>query len=138
VNQDECTQAIEVGGAAMGDRWGTPDVVGIVRPRLDDVFKPPIEIVSAEIKVSTDGLITAFGQACSYRLFSHKSYIVIPRTADRDKLESLCFIFNIGLVVFDAASTENPKFEMVARARKSDPDTFYVNEKIKLLRELLK
>jgi hypothetical protein len=133
VDQDECTQAMVVGGAAMGDKWGTPDVVGIVRPRLDDVFRPPIEI-----KVTTDGLITAFGQACSYKLFSHKSYIVIPRSADRDKLESLCFIFKIGLVAFDATSTENPGFKMVARAGKSDPETFYVNEKIKLLRELLK
>src|SRR5665213_1900387 len=121
------------GGAAMGDRWGTPDVVGIVAPRLDDVYRPPIEIVSAEIKVAKDGLVTAFGRACSYKLFSHKSYVVIPRTADRDKLESLCFIFKIGLVVFDATSTDNPRFEMVARATKSDPDTFYINEKIKLL-----
>jgi hypothetical protein len=98
------------------------------------------EIVSAEIKVAIDGLITAFGQACAYKLFSHKSYIAIPRTAslgDRDKLESLCFIFDIGLVVFDATPTEDPMFEMVARARKSDPDAFYVNEKIRLLKELL-
>jgi hypothetical protein len=139
--QQECTRATVVGGAKMRDKWGTPDVVGIVKPRLDDIIRPPIEIVSAEIKVSTDGLITAFGQACAYKLFSHKSYIAIPRTSspeDSDKLEALCFIFNIGLVLFDATSTEDPKFEMVARARKSDPDIFYVNQKIKLLKELLK
>jgi hypothetical protein len=84
VGEEECTKAIVVGGAAMRDRWGTPDVVGIVKPRLGDVYQHPIEIVSAEIKVASDGLITAFGQACAYKLFSHKSYIAIPKTASVD------------------------------------------------------
>jgi hypothetical protein len=53
------------------------------------------------------------------------------------KLESLCFIFNIGLVFFDATQKDDPKFEMVARARKSDPNIFYVDEKIRLLKKLL-
>jgi hypothetical protein len=42
VEQEECTSAIVVGGAKMRDRWGIPDVVGIVKPRLGDVYQPPI------------------------------------------------------------------------------------------------
>jgi len=136
----ECTKAIAVGGAKLKDKWGTPDVIGIYMPLPGDFIQFPIEIVSVEIKVSQDGLIAAFGQACSYKLFSHKSYIAIPNTAsdeDRDRLEALCWIFGIGLVVFNPASPENPAFEIRARATKYEPDMFYANEKVQPIRKEL-
>lgn len=74
---EECTKAIALGGNRFKDKWGTPDVVGIREPKKSDIIKPPTEIVSAEIKIDRAGLITAFGQACAYKLFSHRSYIVI-------------------------------------------------------------
>jgi len=70
---EECTKAIAVGGNTFKDKWGTPDVIGIREPKKSDIIKFPTEIVSAEVKIDTAGLITAFGQACSYRLFRHKS-----------------------------------------------------------------
>ena len=138
---EECTKAVAVGGAKLKDKWGTPDVIGIYEPPFDAILKFPIEIVSVEIKVSGEGLITAFGQACSYRLFSHKSYIAIPRTAsaeDRDRLEALCLLFGIGLVLFDSASPLHPDFDIRTRASKHEPDMFYANEKIRHIgKELL-
>ena len=62
---------------------GPPDIVGIREPKKSDIVKFPTEIVSAEVKIDPVGLITAFGQACAYRLFSHKSYIVVPDDSDR-------------------------------------------------------
>lgn len=76
------------------------------------------EIVSAEAKVDTASLITAFGQACAYRLFSHKSYIVIPSESPEDdiaRLDTLARIFGIGLILFDAKDPKDPslRFESV-------------------------
>jgi hypothetical protein len=132
----ECTKAIAVGGAVMKDRFGTPDVVGVYRPNFDDIMKFYVEVVSAEIKIASEGLITAFGQACAYKLFSHKSYIVVPQTAlrqDIDKLESLCLIFGIGLILFDSSSPQNPNFQIRTRAIRHEPDMFYVNQKLRLI-----
>ena len=67
---EDVTKAITLGGKRFRDQWGTPDVIGIREPRKGDIIKAPIEIVSAEIKTSTNELIKAFGQACAYCLFS--------------------------------------------------------------------
>src|SRR5207245_27575 len=86
---EECTKAIPVGGNKFKDKWGTPDVIGIRESRKSDILKFETEIVSAEIKVVSTGLIEAFGQACSYRIFSHKSYIVVPKGSNGDDLTRL-------------------------------------------------
>lgn len=43
------------------DKWGTPDVIGKRESRRSDIVKAPTEIISAEIKLDTRDLITAFG-----------------------------------------------------------------------------
>jgi len=138
---EECTKAKPVGGNKLKDKWGTPDVIGVRKPSVGDVIPAPIEIVSAEIKVSTDGLITAFGQACAYKLFSHRSYIVVPKTAspeDISRLGSLCLVVGIGLILLDPHSSQDPEFQIRNRAARHEPDTFYVNEKLRhVLKELL-
>jgi hypothetical protein len=78
---EECTKAIALGGNRFRDKWGTPDVIGIREPRKSDIIKPATEIVAAELKTDMGNLITAFGQACSYKLFSHKSYIGFSESA---------------------------------------------------------
>jgi len=133
----ECTKAIPLGGNRFGDRWGTPDVLGVYKFSETDPIRPPIEIISAEIKIDANQLVTAFGQACSYKLFSHKVYLVIPDEAERDvgRIESLCLRFGIGLILFDKNNPKNPKFTIRTRAIKSEPDYFYVNEYFKRLGE---
>ncbi|MSR07676.1 MAG: hypothetical protein EXR93_11510 [Gemmatimonadetes bacterium] len=137
---EECTKAIPVGGAVFKDKWGTPDVIGIREPRKSDIIKFPTEIVTAEVKIDAAGLITAFGQACAYRLFSHKSYIVIPSASAEDdvtRLDTLARIFGIGLILFDAAHPKEPSFEIRVRAAKQEPDMFYVNRSMKLIEDQL-
>jgi len=137
---EDCTKAIPLGGNLFGGKWGTPDVIGYKQPRTSDVFKPPIEFVSAEIKLDARELITAFGQSCSYKLFSHKSYLVIPNIVDRSdlsKIESLCLIFGIGLILFDNTNIENPNFTIRVRPIKQDPDPFYTNTNIKKIADKL-
>jgi len=134
---EESTKAISLGGNKFGDKWGTPDVLGVYKFSETDPVRPPTEIISAEIKTDTNQLITAFGQACSYKIFSHKVYLVIPKEAERDvsRIESLCSRFGIGLILFDKNSSRNPNFEIRTRASKSEPDYFYVNEYLKRLGE---
>jgi len=137
---EECTKAIALGRNKFRDKWGTPDVIGKREPRRSDIIKTPTEIVSAEIKADTRDLITAFGQACVYKLFSHKSYIVIPKNSSQDdisKLDALCLIFGIGLVLFDNSNPNDPQFEIRVRPLKHEPDMFYVNKYMKLIEKEL-
>lgn len=133
---EECTNAISLGGNKFQDKWGTPDVLGVYKFSEADPIKPPLEIISAEIKVDTTQLITAFGQACAYKIFSHKAYLVIPKQADKrdiSRLESLCMRFGIGLILFDKTNPSNPDFQIRTRAIKNEPDYYYVNDYIKKL-----
>lgn len=137
---EECTTAIELGGNIFRDKWGTPDVVGVRESKRSDIVQFPTEIISAEIKTDSNGLITAFGQACAYKIFSHKSYIVVPNsslTEDITRLDTLCRQFGIGLILFDSTSSEDPKFEIRARAVKHEPDMFFVNRNLKYIEDRL-
>lgn len=128
---DECTKAIKLGGNRFRDKWGTPDVIGITKPKNSDIVKFQIEITSVEIKLSSNQIITGFGQACSYSLFSHKVYLVIPNKSwdiDGSRIDSLCSIFGIGLITFDSENPDVPNYEIKNRARRKDPDYFYTNK----------
>ena len=133
---EDCTKAIPLGGNKFHDKWGTPDVIGKRESKHSDILKAPTEIVAAEIKLDTLQLVTAFGQACAYCLFSHKSYLVVPKGSPQDeiaRLDSLCQVFGIGLILFDASSPENPGFDIRVRPHKQEPDMFYTNKYMKLI-----
>ena len=134
VKMKECTKAIPLGGNRFGGKWGTPDVLGKREALRSDIIKASTEIVSAEVKVDSNQLITAFGQACSYKLFSHKSYLVVPKSSvadDISKLDALSQIFGIGLVLFDSTSTTRPDFEIRVRPSRHEPDMFHMNRCMK-------
>lgn len=136
---EDVTKAIALGGNKFRDKWGTPDVIGKRESRRSDIVKGPTEIVSAEIKPDANQLVTAFGQACSYKIFSHKVYLVVPNEASgasRDeisRLDSLCQIFGIGLVTFDAANPQVPDFRILVRPVRHEPDLFYTNKYMALI-----
>lgn len=135
---EECTKAIPLGGNRFKDKWGTPDVIGVMEPRRSDIIKFPLEIISAEVKIDDNSLITAFGQACSYKLFSHKSYIVVPKSSQQDdisRVDALCRLFGIGLILFNPKDKENPNFEIRVRAVKNVPDMFHVNKYIRTIED---
>ena len=130
---DECTKAVAWGGNRSGNIWGTPDVVGIFRPRPGTHVQFPHEIVSAEIKMgkTSQDLITAFGQACAYRLFSHKVYLVIPESGQNtDRIKSLCHLFGLGLVYFnpEVENIDSSIYRTVLLAQSNTPDMFHVNK----------
>ena len=137
---EECTKAITVGGNIFKDKWGTPDVIGVRESKRGDIVKFSTEIVSVEIKIDTTSLITAFGQACAYRLFSHKSYIVVPENSPEDdlaRLDTLCRIFGVGLILLNATNPKNPNFQIRVRATRHEPDMFYVNRYMKIVEDEL-
>ena len=81
--------------------------------------------------------IEAFGQAVAYRLFSTKSYVVMPTTiseVDKSRLEALSSLFGIGFVLF-APDPDNPQYSIRAKAQRFSPDMFYVNEFADRLRQ---
>jgi len=128
---EDVTFAIPLGGNIFKDKWGTPDVIGKRESRRSDIIQGPVEIVSAEIKTETLQLVTAFGQACAYKLFSHKVYLVVPQqSADEEisRLDSLCQIFQIGLVTFNADTPSNPEFRIMVRPGRHEPDLYYTNK----------
>ena len=128
---DEVTDVTALGGASLHAKWGTPDVVGVYRPLTADLIKFTPEVISAEIKVDPQQPVVAFGQAVAYRLFSTKTYIAMPHNigeSDLSRLEALCMLFGVGLVLFNADSTDNPAFGIRVRAQRFYPDMFYVNE----------
>jgi hypothetical protein len=137
---EECTKAISLGGNIFKDKWGTPDVIGVRESKRSDIIQFPTEIVSVEIKTDSNGLITAFGQSCAYKIFSHKTYIVVPNDSqieDITRLDTLCRQFGIGLILFDNKSPELPNFTIRVRADKHDPDMFFVNKNIKRIEDRL-
>jgi hypothetical protein len=137
---EEATLAIPLGGNVFRDRWGTPDVIGKREARRSDVIKAPTEIVSAEIKADMSQLVTAFGQACAYRLFSHRSYLVIPQQTNADeiaRLDAMCEISGVGLVTFDLERPHAPSFTVLVRPRRHEPDLFYTNRYLVLIERQL-
>jgi hypothetical protein len=133
---DEATVASSLGGSGLGGKWGTPDVIGVLKPRAQDIFKFEPQIVSAEIKAVPSQPVVAFGQAIAYRLFSHRSYIVIPNSTSRDdinRLQSLCSIHGVGLVTF-VLNKVQPDYTIVVLPVSAAPDMFYVNYMLERLK----
>jgi len=92
--------------------------------------------VTAEIKAVPSQPVVAFGQAVAYRLFSHKSYIVVPKLTSSDnmnRLTSLCSIYGVGLVTF-ALNKEQPDYMVVVLPVSAAPDMFYVNTMLERLK----
>ncbi len=134
----KCTRAVALGGNSLSDKWGTPDVVGIWKPIPGTILKDAMELVTAEVKTEkkANNLLPAFGQACAYKLFSQYVYLVIPKQAEEDvltRIEGLCIINGIGLVVFDNERKSNPEFEQRVAPPKQEPVLFYHD---RILREL--
>jgi hypothetical protein len=128
---EEATRAEPIGGNGAGGKWGTPDVIGLYEARPSDPIKFTTEVVAAEIKIDTQSLIVAFGQACAYKLFAHRVYIVVPRNSnpnDLKRLDALAGVVGIGLVRFNPDDPENPEFQVMVRAARHEPDYFYTND----------
>jgi hypothetical protein len=136
---EEATTAVAVGGAAFKGKWGTPDVVGVYRPLTHDLIKFTPEIIVAEIKIDPSQSVVAFGQAIAYRLFATRVSVVMPTTLsieDQSRLESLCQLFGLGLVLFNPKDHAEPDFQIRVRSLAFRPDMYYANEFARRLHEI--
>ena len=134
---EEVNEAAVIGGNLLRGKWGTPDVLGVLKPRAQDLLKFESQIVAAEIKIDPNQPVTAFGQAVAYRLFAHKSYIVVPNTTgdeDLARLKALCTINGVGLVTFTADLNE-PRYTTIVLPVLASPDMFYTNQMLHRLLE---
>ena len=124
----EVTDAIALGGSCLRGKWGTPDVIGVYKPRPSDRIRWDLEVIAAEIKIAQDPVV-AFGQAAVYRLFATKTYVVMPDSIkeDLDRLEALCMLYGVGLVLFQV-DLQNPRFTIRVRAQRFSPDMYFVND----------
>ncbi|WP_306223616.1 hypothetical protein [Bosea beijingensis] len=127
---EEVSEAVVVGGNILKGKWGTPDVIGILKPDFSYFLKFEPQIITAEIKIDPSQPVVAFGQAIAYRLFSHKSYIVMPETIGEDdlsRLKALCSIHGVGLVIYKL-DKDNPGYRTVITPALASPDMFYANQ----------
>jgi hypothetical protein len=134
---DEVNEAVALGGSLLKGKWGTPDVIGVRKPRAQDLLKFEPQIVSAEIKIDPAQPVVAFGQAVAYRLFSHKSYIVVPNSTSEDdlaRLKALCTIHGVGLVIFTLDKAA-PDYTTLVLPTQATPDMFYANQMLRRLLE---
>jgi len=137
---EDVTHSISLGRNKFKDKWGTPDVIGKRESKRSDIIQGPTEIVSAEIKTDTQQLVTAFGQACAYKIFCHKVYLVVPQQAQKEeisRLDSLCQIFGIGLVTFNTENPAAPDFRIMVRPARHEPDLYYTNKYMALVEKEL-
>jgi hypothetical protein len=129
MSEGKCGEAMQTAGRFLNRKWGTPDVMG-TKPRRGDTAR----IISAEIKtrVEGDALVTAFGQACAYKLFSHDVYLVIPRQSapeDIDRIKKLCRLHKINLVLFNNKKSHDPEFDLcITQESRQAPDGDYVSQ----------
>ena len=122
----EVNDAVSLGGNVLKGKSGTPDVIGVLLPRTRDLLKFEPQVVAAEIKIDPAQPVVAFGQAVAYRLFAHKSYIVVPRTTSADdlaRLKALCSLHGVGLVTFTLDQAA-PNYTTLVLPLQASPDMF--------------
>lgn len=126
LSREECTHAVIIGGNIFGKKWGTPDILGAIRASSDAVYKPPLEIVAVEIKDEGYSPVEALGQAMAYKLFSHRTWLILPDDSDLDRIEGIAISANIGLISF---SRKSQKFDFTTlnRPMSGHPDFLEVN-----------
>jgi hypothetical protein len=56
---------------------------------LDAIYQPPIEIMAIEVKGSKYSPVEALGQAMAYKLFAHRTWLILPETDDIDRIEGI-------------------------------------------------
>ena len=122
-----------IGGSILGKKWGTPDIIGAIRVSTDAIYRPPLELVAMEIKGVNYSPVEALGQAMAYKLFAHRTWLILPETDDIDRIEGIAKSANIGLVVFNYKNKQFV-FETLNRPITGNPDAEEVNAILAILK----
>ncbi len=134
LSREECTHAVIIGGNIFGRKWGTPDILGAVRAESDAVYKPILEIIAVEIKDEGYSPVEALGQAMAYKLFAHKTWLILPDDSDLDRIEGIAISANIGLISF-SKTKDGFGFVTLNRPTTSHPDFAEVNSILEGLKQ---
>lgn len=134
LSREECTHGVVVGGNIFGKKWGTPDILGAIRADSDAVYKPPLEIIAVEIKDEGYSPVEALGQAMAYKLFAHRTWLVLPEDSDLDRIEGIAISANIGLISFSKGK-DGFEFSTLNRPTAGHPDFAEVNNILEELKE---
>lgn len=137
LGEQECTHAVVLGGAIFGKKWGTPDILGAIRVSSDAIYKPIMEIIAVEVKNPDYSPLEALGQAMAYKLFAHRTWLVLPEDAEDinvDRIERIAITDNIGLISF-TGDKENFNFRIKHRPFPGHPDPGSVNEMLEKLKK---
>lgn len=134
LSREECTHAVVIGGNIFGKKWGTPDILGAIRADSDAVYKPTLEIIAVEIKDEGYSPVEALGQAMAYKLFAHRTWLILPDDSDLDRIEGIAISANIGLISFSKEKDEF-KFDTLNRPEAGHPDFSEVNKILESLKD---
>jgi len=129
LGNEECTHAVVVGGNIFGKKWGTPDILGVIRANSDAIYKPILELIAIEIKKEGYDPVEALGQAMAYKLFAHRTWLILPDDdhADIERIQGIAITANIGLISF-LRKSEGLEFSTLNRPISGRPDLTEVNE----------
>jgi len=131
----ECTHAVTVGGNSFRDKWGTPDIVGVIRADSDAVYKPILEIIAVEVKNEGYKPVEALGQAMAYKLFAHRTWLVLPDDeVEIERIQGIAITANIGLVSFTRKGNDF-EFTILNRPTSGRPDLIEVNKMLENLKK---
>ena len=137
LGQDICTTATVIGASLTKWEYGTPDVVGVLRPPLH--VRPlnlPSEVVAIEVKHGTKlhSLVTGLAQAIRYKRFAHRAYLVVQPQGKGEIpswLEDQCRYSGIGLCELDANEATFPR--VITRAPSDVPELHLLSDFIRKL-----
>ena len=131
----ECTHAVIVGGNSFGKKWGTPDIVGVIRADSDAVYKPILEIIAVEVKNEGYDPVEALGQAMAYKLFAHRTWLVLPHDNQNEieRIQGIAITANIGLISF-TGKDKDLEFTTLNRPTSGCPDIIEVNKMLEKLK----
>lgn len=132
--QIRCSKAVVVGSNSMGEKWGTPDVVGRYEVKTEFV-RFADEILFCEVKAdpSKDAALIGFSQSMIYGKYCHRVYLVLPEnTENLDRIKGLCELYGVGLVTIAKKYTKqfHKSFTLVIPAQRREPDPEALNEKM--------
>ncbi|MBM3329320.1 MAG: hypothetical protein FJY67_07600 [Calditrichaeota bacterium] len=137
----KCNRAVEIGGKVLGDKWGTPDVIGRYAPGIEFVSFQA-EIIFCEVKSDpSDGAaLQGFGQAMAYGSYCHRTYLVLPLKYEvLGRMTTLCQFYGMGLITIDVSKSAQMKvfhtkaFNLILDACRREPDPDLLNEKLSKL-----
>ncbi|OGS20065.1 MAG: hypothetical protein A3J83_03590 [Elusimicrobia bacterium RIFOXYA2_FULL_40_6] len=137
LGKGECDYAVVVGGNTFKDKWATPDVLGTIRGSSDALYKSPIELVAVEIKDPEYKPVEALGQAMAYKLFAHRTWLILPQEDNKyeaERLKGIAIINNIGLITF-TGSKDDFHWEIINRPATGNPDPQEVDKILTTLKE---